>query len=218
MISPDEIDLPAFLTEWHGPPTGPVKPLPSSCSWLPTPLKDWYELSSQRSTELVVVKEMITPSDIHSDGHVAVFMEDHGDHEWAFGINSPDKVFERESDDPWEELSEPLGEFLIHNAVHEAAYASDFWRSCTQVPDSKLPEILAPMQMISFNDWNWPRPKQRIFMGDGLLANIGPAMEDHSPWRNRVGYVEVQAGATDPAHLEYLDSITEIQWTRPAWE
>ncbi|CAM5580351.1 hypothetical protein STENM36S_08545 [Streptomyces tendae] len=167
---------------------------------------------------LDVVKALVTPSDIHSDGHVAVFMEDHGYHEWAFGINSPDKVFERESGNPWEELSEPLSEFLIHNAIHEAAYASDFWRSCTQVPDSKLPEILAPMQMISFKDWTWPRPKQRIFMGDGLLANIGPAMEDHSPWSNRAGYVEVQAGATDPAHLEYLDSIPEIQWTRPAWE
>ncbi|MGW0486319.1 hypothetical protein [Nonomuraea sp. NPDC003214] len=160
---------------------------------------------------------MISAINIHSDGYAAVFMEDHGDHEWAFTVNPPHEVLQREPDQPWEELTESLREFLIHNAVHEAAYGSNFWRSCAQVAHSKLPEILAPVQKISFKEWSWPRPRQQIFMGDGLVANIGPAMEDHAPWGNRAGYAEVQVGATGPAHLEYLDAIQGIQWMKPAW-
>ncbi|GGQ88612.1 MULTISPECIES: hypothetical protein [Streptomyces] len=214
MIDPMQIDLPAFLRNWHGPSDAPVTPLASSYSWLPAPLREWYELSSRWSTPLITLKEMFTPDQIQPERGRAIFMQDYGDQAWAFEVNEPSVVLEGQPDGSWKRSAESLPEFLVHNAIHESAYNTPFWRACNDVPDSRLPEILATLQEVSFGGWLWPRPGHKIFLGEGLIANVGPAMEDRAPWGNVPGYWEVQIGAIDAIRLDYLDGMHDIRWMR----
>jgi hypothetical protein len=37
-------------------------------------------------------------------------------------------------------------------------------------------------------------------------------MEDHAPWGNKPGFMEVQIGSNAPALLSYVDEIPGIDW------
>ncbi|MGW2883427.1 hypothetical protein ACWDBP_46235 [Streptomyces sp. NPDC001233] len=212
MIDPKSIDLPSFLSSWYGPPSRPATPLPDTCSWLPAPLREWYEVSSQWTTPLTTLKRMRTPENIVALEDKAIFMADAGDAIWAFDVDTPSRVYEGQIHGGWTESTEDLPEFLIHNALHEAAFNATSRRACEQVEEERLDEILAPMTEVSFSGWQWPRPGHRIFLGDGLIADVGPAMEDHAPWGNKPGFTEVQIGSNNPALLSYVDEMSGIDW------
>ncbi|MDT0396795.1 MULTISPECIES: hypothetical protein [Streptomyces] len=164
---------------------------------------------------MITTKEMITPGQIEPRNDMAIFMEDYGDQLWAFDVDDPTIVLESQPDGSWERCAENLSEFLTHNALHESAHTAPFWRASSNVPDSKLPEILTKMQQVSFNGWLWPRPGHQIFLGEGIIADIGPAMKNQSPWENHRGYTEVQIGATNSELLDHLDEMRDIKWLRP---
>ncbi|MEU6381536.1 hypothetical protein [Streptomyces sp. NPDC046909] len=214
MIDPIQIDLPTFIRDWHGPSSMPVTPLPSKFSWLPSPLKEWYELSSQWSDRLITIKEFLAPDQIEIEHGKAIFMEDYGDQSWAFDVNNPSIVLEGQSDGSWKRSTETLSEFLIHNIMHDSAHNAPFQRACNNVPDSYLPDILTAMQEVTFGGWLWPRPGHQIFLSDGIIADIGPAMDDEAPWGDKPGYFEVQIGATTSRRLDYLDEMHAIRWIR----
>ncbi|MFC1432487.1 hypothetical protein ACEZDB_17700 [Streptacidiphilus sp. N1-3] len=217
MIDPMSIDLPRFLTGWYGSPDLPAHRPIDIHSWLPEPLKDWYELSSQWTRPLMSIKRMRRPEEIALKDGKAVFMEDPGDQFWAFDPSSPMDVYEGELYEQPEKVAEQFPEFLIHNALNEAAYTGASRRACDQVEESRLLEILAPMTEVAFSGWRWPRPGHRIFVADCLVADVGPALEDHSPWGNRAGYANVQIGCSDPASLLYLDELHGLSWIQSAY-
>src|SRR4051812_6794963 len=212
MIDPMSIDLPDFLSGWYGPPSRPAAHLSNTCSWLPSSLRAWHELSSQWTTPLTTIKKMVTPESIAPLEDRAVFMKDAGDAIWAFDINDPSTVYEGQLLEGWTPSVENLSEFLIHNALNEAAFNAISRRAHEQVDEAFLDEVLDPMTEVSFGGWQWPRPGHRIFLGDGLVADIGPAMEDHAPWGNKPGFSEVQIGSNDPALLSYVDQIQGVDW------
>ncbi|MFJ6836844.1 hypothetical protein [Streptomyces sp. NPDC091209] len=214
MIDPPSIDLPRFLANWYGSPDAPPSRLPDSAAWLPEPLKEWHELSSQWTTPLMTLKRMRAPEEIAVKGGKAIFMADPGDAVWAFDPDSPMDVYEGELYEGWEKSTESLSEFLIHNALNEAAYNATSRRACDEVAESRLDDILAPMTEVTFGGWRWPRPGHRVFMSDALVASVGPALEDQAPWGNRPGYVQVQIGSNDPALLAYLDELGGLRWMR----
>lgn len=215
MIHPDAINLPDFLCDWYGLPIMAAQPLPANCSWLPGPLREWHALSSQWDAPLVTVKRMIAPEEIQAEGRFATFMEDQGGQIWAFDTENPMVVYEGQYREGWRKAKERLPEFLIHNALHEAAHSAEHWRSSGGFEDAHLSAVLAPMAEVAFGGWGWPGPGHRVFLGEGLVADVGPAMEESAPWGERSGYVEIQIGAKSPELLEYLDEIADIEWFRP---
>ncbi|MFD9328336.1 hypothetical protein [Streptomyces sp. NPDC060065] len=217
MIDPATIDVPEFLERWYGQPDRPSGTLPTTCDWLPAPLKEWHSLASRWSTPLMTVNRMIAPEQVKAgEDSTAVFMEDAtGDWRWAFDTTDPDVVHEAELYEPWQRCAESLPELLTHSALYEATYTGSSWRECAQVEEHRLDSVLAPMTQIAFGGWGSPRPGGRIFMSDTLVAATGPAMAPGSPWENRPGYGEVRVATTEPGRLAYLDDMTDIPWTKP---
>ncbi|MFF4260439.1 hypothetical protein ACFY1L_55950 [Streptomyces sp. NPDC001663] len=163
---------------------------------------------------LITVKRMRSPEEITTEGRKAVFLEDQGEDFWAFDLDNPMDVYEGKLYGDWEKANEDLSEFLIHNALNEAAYGARATRSWDAVPESLLAEILSPMEEVAFGGWRWPSPGGRVFVSDALVANIGPAVEDSAPWGDRPGYAEVQIGSSRPGLLSYLDEIEGIDWLK----
>ncbi|MFD8810172.1 hypothetical protein ACFV23_01380 [Streptomyces sp. NPDC059627] len=216
MINPMDIDLLDFLNRWYGAPTQAVTPLPPACHWLPAPLRAWYEASSQWDRPLMTIKEMNAPEEIASLDKKAIFMTDPGDAIWAFDVEDPSIVWEGQMHEGWTQSAERLPEFLVHNALNEAAFNAAVRRSWDQVEVSRLEEILAPMTEVSFGGWLWPRPGHKIYLGEGLLADVGPAVADRAPWGDKPGFADVQIGSVDSDRLSYIDSIPNIDWIKAA--
>ncbi|MFE0739155.1 hypothetical protein [Streptomyces sp. NPDC058855] len=212
MIDPASINLSKFLADWYGPPDKPTRQLPADYSWIPSPLASWYQVSSRWERSLVTLKKFYKPEEIKVTEGMAIFLEDPGEAIWAFNPDSPWDVYEGQLYTPWEKAREPLNEFLIHNAVQEAAYNATSRRSCDEVELGLLQSILTPMTEVAFGGWRWPRPGHRIFMNSTLIADIGPAIEEVEPWGDKPGYVSIQIGSSTQTGLAYLDEIHAIDW------
>lgn len=211
MIDPKNIDLTDFLVTWYGPPVRNLTPLPDSCDWLPSPLKEWHTLITRWDARITYTTSMIAPTEIHiSDDGKAIFMVDATcDWRWCFDPNNPDTVFDAEFYDPWEKNPEELADFLVHNTVREVVYGATAKMQAFDVPGETLTQILAPMKEVAFGAWRWPTPGYRIFMGDDSLAEI--IKDEHGPgW-----YVEIVAPEYGP--LSRLENISGVNWrTREA--
>lgn len=216
MIDPQSIDLPRFLIDWYGPPS--VRPMKISAEheWLPDPLKEWFTISSQWTRPLIRMKRMIAASDLRrEEGEKTVFMEDYdGDWFWSFDSEDPTAVFDAGMDKKWKVVSEAFPEFIIHNILNETVYGAASWRESTQTRVDLLERILAPMTAVSFGGWRWPGPGRQIFMGESLIAEVGPALSHVAPWGDRTGYAEVRVSATKHTQLDYLDRIGETKWIK----
>ncbi|MFF4588046.1 hypothetical protein [Streptomyces sp. NPDC001388] len=213
MFDPVDIDLPDFLTRWHGEPLPSGQGLSPDVSSLPEPLREWHVLASRWRKLRFGANRMIKPSLIQFDQGKAVFMRDAtGDWAWAFGEENPDLVYEGVPGGEWHSVPERLAEFLVHATVIETIALVEASLLGDQVPDEELPGILAPMQEVGFGEWRWPRTGYRIFMTDSLIASVGPAVEPRSPWLNRSGYSSVRISGASPSALEYLHSTTSVKW------
>ncbi|MBB4929433.1 hypothetical protein F4561_000253 [Lipingzhangella halophila] len=208
------IDLPRFLASWYGLSDAPPKPLSGNYSWLPEALKEWYELSSQWTAPIMTMKRMHAPEEIAVECGKAIFMTGSGDEVWAFDPDSTLDVYEGQIYGEWEQVAELFPEFLVHNALNEAAYNAISRISCDDVEENQLEEILAPMEEVGFGGWRWPRPGHRVFMSKELVADVGPAIEDQEPWEGRAGHFEVQIGSNNPMLTAYFDQIRGINWFR----
>ncbi|MET8454746.1 hypothetical protein [Streptomyces sp. NPDC005209] len=212
MIDPSSIELRQFLTAWYGPPSRQGMPASKEYQTLPAPLRAWHELAAQWSRPLVRNKKLLTPAEILIKDSKAIFMTDPGDAIWGFDPESPNTVYEGRLYGKWVRLTESLTEFLVHNAMNEAAYNAPHAKSSESVKNEHIAQIVSPMTEVAFGGWHWPRPGHRIFVSETLIADIGPAMEDQEPWGDMPGYSEVQIGATNPTALSYLSEIPETDW------
>ncbi|MFF4551205.1 hypothetical protein [Streptomyces sp. NPDC001435] len=212
MIDPSSIELHQFITKWYGPPDRRFTTPAAKHPQLPAPLQSWFEIEAQWSTPLVRLKRLFSTEEIKVRDGKAIFMTDPGTAIWAFDPASPMDVYEGELYGEWVKLGENLSEFLVHNAMNEAAHNAPNRRSCELVDNQQLADIVAPMTEVAFAGWQWPRPGHCIFLSETLIADIGPAMEDQAPWGNRPGYSEVQVGAISASALAYLDEIPGIDW------
>ncbi|MFF8947000.1 hypothetical protein ACF1A5_33030 [Streptomyces sp. NPDC014864] len=212
MIDPSSIELDQFLTTWYGPPSRKEAVAPEQYRGLPSPLQAWHTLAARWSRPLIRNKKLLAPNEITTKDGKVLFMVDPGDAIWGFDPESPTTVYEGRLYGEWVPLSESFTEFLIHNAMNEATHAAPHTKSCESVKNEHIARIVAPMTEVNFGGWYWPRPGHRIFVGEGLIADIGPAMEDQEPWGDKPGYSEVQIGATTASNLSYLDDIPETDW------
>lgn len=213
VIEPESINLHEFLTRWHGSPSAsPGKPSVEN-DRLPVPLQEWYALSACWTSPIIKLKRMYSPDQIKRSGNKSIFMEDpDGDWFWAFDTEGMSAVFDSELYGEWELINESFSEFIVHNAVSETALGAPFWRESTQVHSDLLEEILAPMSVVSFGGWRWPRPGGRIFMSESMIAMVMPAMARSHPWGERLGYSEILVSAVEPKRLAYLDKIDSVKW------
>jgi len=213
VIDPASIDIVDLLVRWYGPPTASVQPLSVEAAWLPVPLKEWYRLVPDTFKVQSGGHQMYEPSLVRIDRGKAVFMEDPtGDWLWAFDPDEPNRVYERAVDDDWNEVPLDLVDFLKYVTIGNIITLCDFGRACTHVPAETLPAIIEPMEEAGFGEGSkWPRPGQRLFMNDSLLAKVGPAVNPLAPWQNRPGYVAVRVAAVEPSNLGYLDLIP-LEW------
>ncbi|MFJ8747438.1 hypothetical protein ACIRL2_49935 [Embleya sp. NPDC127516] len=217
MIDPLTIDVDGFLIDWCGPPLAPPRDLPASCRWLPEPLRDLHRLVSRwpGPRPYFGLLNMRDPEEIEAKGRAVTFMSDPtGDWLWAFDLDDPDVVYDRELYEGWEEVDESLSVFLRHAVVQEAMCVGSA-RRWGEVPRDRLEDVLAPMTEVAFGAWRWPGPGRRIFMNDGLVAEVlsleGPGISRPVP-----GLVEVSIAANTPKGLAYLDAVAEIPGLRRA--
>jgi hypothetical protein len=212
MIDPSSIELSNFLTTWYGPPNRQVVTMPEQYKNLPSPLQNWHALAARWTVPLVRNKKLLSPEEMITKNGKIIFMADPGDAIWGFDPENPATVYEGRLYGDWIQLRESLTDFLIHNAVNEAAYNAPYTKSCECVNNDHLAQILAPMTEVAFEGWYWPRTGHRIFASESLIADVGPAMEDVEPWGNKPGFSEVQVGAIAASSLEYLVAIPGTEW------
>jgi hypothetical protein len=207
MIEPRDIDLLELLTTWCGPPTKMPVSLPSSCDWLPQPLKEWHVLASRWEAPPASVTSMISPDLISVVDGKAIFMVDStGDWRWCFDPDVPDSVFDAELYEPWEQNPEPLEVLLIHRAVVEVFYSATARMRAFAVSDEALAQIVAPLEEVAFGAWRWPAPGNRSFMSDKVLAEVVGA-------RSGAGW-DVEVVATRSSYLSELESLSAAQWRK----
>lgn len=215
MIQSQEIDLLDFLSRWYGPPAAPAGPEPDGPVWLPHELRDWLHLSSRWAQPLISAKRMLPADQISPVDGYAVFMTDAtGDWRWAFDIEQPDRIVEAELYESWLPVPESWSEFLKHNALSEATCSGPVVVEAAQVEESLLPEILRPLEQVDFGEWRWPRPGGKVFVGGGMIAQIGPAIAPGRPGENRPGFCEVRVAAKAESSVQYLLEIDSISWMR----
>ena len=131
---------------------------------------------------------MVPPGKLAPTGHAVVFMTDPtGDACWAFDVNEPDAVyicgdFVDGPEPGWLREPEDLQEFLVHNAVNEAASLANAYQYCTDLPEGLLDEVLSPVTEVAFDGWEWPVPGGRVFMSESLIAEVSPALGRTAPF------------------------------------
>lgn len=209
MIDLRSIDLPQFVANWYGPPDRPTGRA-AGCDHLPEPLRAWYDLAAQYSASLLGVKRFLRPADIGLRNGKVVFLADPADSIWGFDPDDPMSVHEGQLYGGWEKLSESLPEFLAHNALGEAVYNAPFTKYGGSVENAKIADALAPVTEVAIGAWNWPDSGHRLFMGAGIIIEVGPAISGGAPLDDLSGYSEVQVGATSTSSLAYLDEVPGI--------
>ncbi|MGW0087157.1 hypothetical protein [Streptomyces sp. NPDC003393] len=209
MIELRSIDLPAFITDWYGPPDRPAERA-LGCDHLPEPLHAWHDLAAKYSVRLLGVKQFLPPADISLRNGKMVFLSDPANAIWGFDPGDPMSVHEGELYGDWVQLSESLPEFLIHNALGEAVYNAPFTRYGGSVENARVPDVVAPLTEVGIGAWNWPDSGHRIFMGQGIILEVGPAIDHGAPLDDLSGRSEVHVGAKTPSALTYLDEIPGI--------
>jgi hypothetical protein len=212
MVNPSSIDLLQFLTIWYGAPDQQSATESETNENLPLPLLKWHRLAKRWSKPLVRNKKLLTAAEFTIKNDKYVFMAEPGDAIWGFDPGDPEIVYEGRIHGEWVRLTENLTEFLIHNAMNEAAYNAPYTQSCDYVSDKHIARIVEPMTEVAFGGWHWPRPGHRIFTSESLIADIGPAMDDQEPWGNKPGFSEVQIGSITPSALHYLQDIPSTDW------
>ncbi|WP_159072830.1 hypothetical protein [Streptomyces glaucescens] len=211
MIDLSRINIAEFIADWYGPPDRPTERA-LECDHLPEPLRAWYDLAATYSIPLLGIKRFADPINIDIRNGKMVFLFDPSDAIWGFDPADPMSVYEGRLYGDWEKLSEPLPEFLVHNALGEAAYNAPFTKYCGTVANARMNDVLAPMTEVATGAWNWPDSDHRLFMGQGIVAEVGPAIDGGAPMDDQSGYSEVQVGATTPAALSFLNAISGIDW------
>jgi hypothetical protein len=208
VLDPLRIDLAQFLITWHGPPATPAGDLPPEAARLPEPLREWHRLIARWPEPFNRMNRMLAPGSVTPDeaGKATFLADPTGDWLWAFDTGSPPGLWERELYDTWQPVPESLPEFLAHHALFEAAYSLRPFRSHTELPAGRLPEVIAPMTEVRLGGWQWPRPGGRIFLADRLVAEVGPA--------NRPHQLDLRVAGLDDADLAYLDSMAGVDWHR----
>lgn len=207
MINPSSIDLEQFFTTWHGTPTRPPKPINTEHAWLPSPLKQWLDLSWRRSVK--TLNHMRDPDEWTVSQGKVEFMEDpSGDWFWAFDAADPAVVYDRALHEDWQQVPETLPEFLAHLALIEAPYNAAPTLQAAAVPSQLVAHIVAPMEEIAFGTWRWPDVGFRIFMNQTLIALIGPA---HSPNANPDTH-SVRVSSPRREGLRYLEALPHTEW------
>ncbi|MFC9280187.1 hypothetical protein [Streptomyces collinus] len=211
MIDLSSIDLAQFVTKWYGAPDQATNSA-TDCSHLPAPLHAWYDLAAKYSTPLLGVKRFLAPSEINLRNGKMVFLADPSDAIWGFDANDPMSVYEGRLYGDWVKVPESLQEFLVHNTLGEAVYNAPYATSCDSLENARIAEILAPMEEVSVGAWNWPDSGHRLFMGSGVVAEVGPAISDGGPLEDASGHSEVQVGAITPEAIAYLYEMPGIDW------
>ncbi|MFF3685981.1 hypothetical protein [Streptomyces sp. NPDC002187] len=213
MINPKDIELSNFLRRWHGPIETNIEHLPSSCDWLPNPLRDWHELTSQWQTPITRMNHMTPPQEVNPENGLAVFLENQGVRQWAFSVNEPTAVHEGEDVYEMEKITEDLEVFLIHSALYEVAYGATFWRRCDAVPGEQLRHMLAPLARVAFDD-----SLTSIHLSDHVIAAVDPHMDGRSEWGALPDHWHIQVAATNSNELEYLNQHSGLSWQHSPWQ
>lgn len=205
------------MTEWCGRADREIGRLPVDLERLPEPLRDWHLLVMRLNTSFRPVKKMLPPGQMRSCGNKIVFLEEWtGEWEWAFDSGASGIVYDRELYEDWQQVAESLPEFIQHNAIHEIIHGAggNPRYQCRDVDNQFLAEISSPMDEIGFRGWRWPVPGGRIFVGDGIAAQLLPATRAPSFIDEIPNRSHVMVAAIDSGDLAYLDRIPHLKWTR----
>ncbi|MFD5589611.1 hypothetical protein ACFWII_38210 [Streptomyces sp. NPDC127063] len=211
MIALSSIDLTQFIVTWYGQPDRSDSRA-TDCDQLPEPLRAWHELAERYSFPLLGNKRFTPPNEIKAHDGKMVFLTDQSDAIWGYDPGDEMSVYEGRIYGDWVKLTESLSEFLVHNALGEAAYNAPFTRTCDSVPNHRMADILTPMTEVSVGAWKWPAENHRIFLGSNIVAEVGPGLTDGSTLDDNSGCSEVQIGSTHASALAYLDQIPDLDW------
>ncbi|MYV37585.1 hypothetical protein GT030_01570 [Streptomyces sp. SID1328] len=213
MIDPADINLPALLGRWYGPPDCSEWQVPEGYPGIPHPLREWYSLAYRWEGIRSVEHQIYEPRKIRlNQGRIEFAADSTGDWFWAVDAEDSNSVYEAELGGEWRLVPESLPEFLIHATLKEAAILASFGRTCSQVPNEILPDVLVGVEEVDFGGWEWPRPGRRMFMNEVLIMEIGPAMDFRAPRRNREGFSFVRASGISAESLSHLDGISSVKW------
>ncbi|WP_034267701.1 hypothetical protein [Actinospica robiniae] len=216
VVDPATIDFHDFLVRWRGSPDTAPRRVEAEFKWLPRPLLDWFEFESQWTRRYQFGNNLYRPEQIVATGKAVIFMTDPtADWLWAFDLDDPDIVYERELYDGWTEVAERMPEFLVHNALSEAVYGGAVQLWADRFPDEHLDELLAPLSRVGFGGWGWPGAyTSDIHLGDRILAEVTYRTSAEAGPRKDPAVVHICVAATDTERLDYLDGLAEVRWRK----
>ncbi|WP_309050452.1 hypothetical protein [Streptomyces sp.] len=158
------------------------------------------------------MKKFLPLDRISLHGDIAVFMTDPADTIWGFDPSAPMDVYEGKLHGGWRKVPEDFSEFLIHNALGEAAFNAPHTTACDSMPNQRMSDVLAPLTQVAFGEWNWPASGHQIFMSETVIAHVCPALKDGAPLDSPAGCSEVQVGSIEPTGISYLHEMPGTEW------
>ena len=207
MIDPGSLDLAGLYTNWLGQPANPIRKSDSEQHWLPEPYKGWHDLRSRWRLPFSGIQKIRNPETVIRENGYAIFMEDSsGDHIWAFRVDDPLKVYERDlSDSSWYESPERAVQFVKHVSILDLIFTSENHSYARNIEADLISNIFAVAEEIDFGKWRTPLPGHKIFMCEDAFALTV---------ETRTAGLQVHiAGRTKPA-LQRLESLN-VPWKKP---
>lgn len=135
-------------------------------------------------------------------GRPVMFHDDGGDWLWSISDND-DTVYEYGENGAWRQINESVEEFILHLCMVENIINPPAGMLCARLAISELPAVVGPMSLVKFGGWQWPGSGHRIYLGESLMARVGPAV-------NRTDYsfeVTVWMAGLRESDLSYLGDI-----------
>lgn len=208
MLRPSEISVDELLTRWWGTPSESVPQLPGRLSWLPEPLINHHRMLLRWSPSGFNETLLVPLGQVIPQGEKVVFMKDStGDWLWAFDSEDQNSVYECALGEPWDVVNESLPETLTHQFLFDLARMSPVRIQHPALAEHLIAEMIAEMEEVRFGGWRWPLPGGRIFIGDGVVMTVGPAVSSEFPWGPQPGFFTVRLGASSSVSLEAFRNI-----------
>lgn len=197
------------MAEWFGRLSGEgVGREASDSRELPEAIRNWHSIVGQYTASFRSTKKLLIPLRKEASGKKRVFLEEWtGEWEWAVEAGDEYTVYDREAYGEWRNAAESLPEFIKHNAIHEVICGAGRHPryQCRDVDGQFLDSIVDSMEEVGFKGWRWPVEGGRIYVGNGLAAQVLPVPES--------GRSHVMVVSTSPGFLGYLDEMP-LKWIK----
>jgi hypothetical protein len=213
-------DLSEFLTDWYGPPVREAVPVTLAPVRVPDALASWHAVTSRWSQRAIVsLNHFVDLRDLTIDaGGMEIFWyESQGSWEWGADPNLGDPlVYGRQPGESfWCSTGQSMSEFLRFATLLEAVEGSRLQGYASNLSDSELDRICAPLQRVDVSGPQGYMPSTRFFSGEMLLARTSLEVASRSrvsPSASIRSNALIVAALNREALDRFVNTATEAAW------